>query len=246
MHNPDRLGGEQHDISSPTGHAEPYGNSGASLPAPKKYAVAYLRVSTDEQTVLNQKIQIQGFAASRGYSVLAWYEDEAISGKVPPMQRKAFGEMVEFLTSQGKGAVDAVFVYELSRLGRRFFETLEAIKIIDTYSILLPCSPKEEFLQSTEKSIRELMMAILSWVAQRERENLVQRTKDGLERARLQGKQIGRPKREFTEDEKEYIRDAIAVEIPRGRIAASMQVSKATFYKFLHAEDLMRFRRIPI
>ena len=66
--------------------------------------------------------------------------------------------------------VDAVLVYELSRVGRTFWDTLDAIKAIELYAPLISCSPRETFLQSTETSIRKLMIGILTWVAERERE----------------------------------------------------------------------------
>ena len=89
--------------------------------------------------------------------------------------------------------VDAVIVYEFSRVGRTFWETLEAIKSIEEFAPLISCSPKEIFLQTTDISVRKLMIGILTWVAEREREILIQRTRDGMQRARISGKRIGRP-----------------------------------------------------
>ena len=57
--------------------------------------------------------------------------------------------------------------------------------------------PKEAWTQTTDRSIRNLMFAIFSWVAERERENLNERTKAGVARARNEGKHIGRPFREI-------------------------------------------------
>ncbi|MEM2427612.1 MAG: recombinase family protein, partial [Candidatus Bathyarchaeia archaeon] len=55
-----------------------------------KPAIAYVRVSTDEQTVENQKIAIDEWAHNNGYLVIKYYEDEAISGKIPPLRRQGF------------------------------------------------------------------------------------------------------------------------------------------------------------
>jgi len=54
-------------------------------------------------------------------------------------------------------------------------------------------SLKESFLD-TSGPVRPLLIAIFGWLAQQERERLVERTKVGLERARRQGKRIGRPR----------------------------------------------------
>ena len=65
---------------------------------------------------------------------------------------------------------------------------------------LFRVQPRESFLQNTDPSIRRLMIGILTWVAEREREMLVQRTKDGMARARASGKSIGRPQKVLDKD----------------------------------------------
>lgn len=160
-----------------------------------KYSFGYLRVSTDEQTVLNQKLAIAKWAVENDYKILDFFEDSAISGKVPAISRPAFREMLHLVRTD---RVDSVIVYELSRVGRTFWETLDAIKSIEEYSPLISCSPREIFLQTTDPSVRKLMIGILTWVAEREREMLIQRTKDGMARAKMSGKNIGRPKKPLT------------------------------------------------
>jgi len=131
--------------------------------------------------------------------------------------------------------VDAVLVYELSRVGRTFWDTLDAIKAIELYAPLISCSPRETFLQSTETSIRKLMIGILTWVAEREREMLVQRTKDGMTRAKNSGKLIGRPSKKLDKDN--LIR-LLAKQVPRTEIARNLGVCKATLYKELRKHEI--------
>ena len=100
-----------------------------------------------------------------------------LAEKQPRLAAKEFQELLKIIALE---SIDAVLVYELSRVGRTFWDTLEAIKAIEQYSPLISCSPRETFLQTTEPSIRKLMLGILTWVAERERELLVQRTKDGI------------------------------------------------------------------
>src|SRR5918994_500649 len=95
---------------------------------------------------------------------------------------------------------------------------------------LISCSPRESFLQTTEPSIRKLMIGILTWVAEREREMLVQRTKDGMARAKEGGKGIGRPRKKL--DKNTLIRLLVENQ-PRTKIAKSLGISKATLYKEL-------------
>lgn len=189
-----------------------------------KYAFGYLRVSTDEQTVLNQKLVIEKWAEDNDYKILDFFEDSAISGKIPAIDRPAFKEMLNLVRSD---RVDSVIVYELSRVGRTFWETLDAIKSIEKYSPLISCSPKEIFLQTTDPSVRKLMIGILTWVAERERDMLIQRTKDGMIRAKMAGKNIGRPKKTL---DKDVLIKMLSQNIPRNKIAKNLGISKATLY----------------
>jgi putative DNA-invertase from lambdoid prophage Rac len=197
------------------------------IQANMKYAFAYLRVSTEEQTVQNQKLSLEKWAQRNDYLILDSFEDPAISGKVPASQRRGFQEMLELVKIT---RVDAILVYELSRVGRTFWDTLDAIKAVEHYTSLISCSPRESFLQTTESSIRKLMIGILTWAAERERELLVQRTKDGMDRAKAAGKGIGRPQKII--DKNELI-SLLAENHSKTRIAKSLGISKATLYKKL-------------
>jgi DNA invertase Pin-like site-specific DNA recombinase len=192
-----------------------------------KYAFAYLRVSTEEQTVQNQKLALEKWAHDSNYQILDFFEDSAVSGRVPAIQRHGFQEMLELVKTAG---VDAVLVYELSRVGRTFWDTLDAIKAIEQYAPLVSCSPRESFLQTTEPSVRKLMIGILTWVAERERDMLVQRTKDGMERAKAVGKGIGRPQKLI---DKNQLITLLAENHSKAKIARNLGVSKATLYKEL-------------
>ena len=194
--------------------------------------MAYLRVSTEEQSVLTQKIALDKWSKEHDYQILYFFEDPAVSGKIPAVQRKGFQELMDTVKTS---KVDAVLVYELSRVGRTFWDTLDAIKAIEQYSPLISCSPRESFLQTTDSSIRKLMIGILTWVAEREREVLVQRTKDGMDKAKLSGKEIGRPQKTI---DKNNLIVLLSQNLPKSKIAKQLGISKATLYK--------EFRRLNI
>jgi len=198
----------------------------------QKYAIAYLRVSTEDQTVQNQKIAITKWANDHNYQMLYFFEDPSVSGKIPATSRKGFQDLMEFVSLS---KVEAVLVYELSRVGRTFWDTLDAIKVIEEHSPLISCSPRESFLQTTDPSIRKLMISILTWVAEREREMLIQRTKDGMNRARIAGKEIGRPQKVI---DKNNLITLLAENNSKAKIARELGISKATLYK--------EFRRLNI
>ena len=179
----------------------------------------------EEQTILNQRIAIKKWASDNDYEILEFFEDASVSGKVAAINRPAFREMLEIVRNE---QVDAVIVYELSRVGRTFWETLDAIKAIEQYAPLISCSAKEVFLQTTDPSIRKLLIGILTWVAEREREILIQRTKDGMIRAKISGKMIGRPKKFL---DKDSLIKLLSQNMPKRKIAENLGMSKATLYK---------------
>lgn len=199
-----------------------------------EFAFAYLRVSTEEQTIQNQRLALERWAQNHQFQILDFFEDPAVSGKIPATQRRGFKDMLELVKT---AQVDAVLVYELSRVGRTFWDTLDAIKAIEQYAPLISCSPRESFLQTTDPSIRKLMIGILTWVAEREREMLIQRTKDGMDRAKAAGKDIGRPQKVI---DKNKLITLLADNHSKVRIAKALGISKATLYKELRLLSSMR------
>ena len=72
-----------------------------------KYAFAYLRVSTEEQTVQNQRLALRNWAAGQGYQILDFFEDSAVSGRIPASKRQGFQDMLRLV---GSAPVDAILV----------------------------------------------------------------------------------------------------------------------------------------
>jgi putative DNA-invertase from lambdoid prophage Rac len=152
--------------------------------------IGYTRVSRDDQDPENQ-IRL---LVAEGIPSDFVFVDRGISGTVPAEDRVGFRQAMKFI-EEHPGEIKYLYVYEISRLGRTFLETINLISKIEKMGVIVwSLSPNESFMRTSEKSIRELLIAILSWVAQRERENLVERTKAGIDRARAEGKILGRPR----------------------------------------------------
>jgi len=151
--------------------------------------IAYLRVSKKEENIENQREAIKKFANED----LVFFED-IVSGSTKAEERKGFKEMMEYIE---KMRPEKLYVYEISRLGRSMIETISIIQKLEKTVFIIPVSEKERWLTTTDRSVRNLIMAIFSWVAERERELLKERTKNGIERARKEGKKLGRPSREI-------------------------------------------------
>ncbi len=168
-----------------------------SGPPPSKTAWAYLRVSTDKQDIENQRIQISRFAEVHGFTVPPgkWFEDEAVHGTTPAIERKGYLDLHDQLErTKGKapGSMPRnILMYEVSRLGRTFWETLDAIRFLEDLSPILSTSPNESFMQIEDKSIRQLVLMVMAWVAEKELANLRQRVRDGVVRAKKEEKHFG-------------------------------------------------------
>jgi DNA invertase Pin-like site-specific DNA recombinase len=176
---------------------------------------------------MNQRLSLQRWAVAHDFQILDYFEDSSVSGKTAATSRPGFKDLLDLVAIE---EIDAVLVYELSRIGRTFWDTLEAIKAVEQFTPLISCSPRETFLQTTEPSIRKLMLGILTWVAERERELLIQRTKDGITRAKSVGKHIGRPLKKINNRE---LITLLSQNKSKAKIAKELGISKSTLYKNL-------------
>ncbi|MEI7434472.1 MAG: recombinase family protein [Methanomicrobiales archaeon] len=154
--------------------------------------IGYVRVSTTEQNTDNQK----NILIKEGVAEDCIFTDNGVSGTVPALKRPGFKKLMNFIEIHPE--VKCLCVYELSRLGRTTYETISIIQVLEEKGICVwSLSPNEGFTRSEDKAMRQLMTMILSWVAERERANLVERTKAGLDRAKAEGKKLGRPRNDI-------------------------------------------------
>ena len=194
-----------------------------------KNAVAYYRVSTSDQSIENQRLAIKEYAVKNRYKVSGEYSDEAVSGSIPPLKRTGFSNLVNDL-EKNRVNPDVILVYEISRIGRTLRESLDAIWRVERYAPIIPVSGKEAWLQTLDRSIRDLILTVLAWAAERERMLLIERTKEGIKRARRMGKRIGRPKKRLSKKEVEkYMKKGIS----KSTIAKIFEVSRTTLYQRL-------------
>ena len=152
--------------------------------------IGYTRVSTRDQDPDNQVRLLMAEGIPEDYI----FVDKGISGTVPAEKRPGFQRAMAYVNAH-KDEVKSIYVFEVSRLGRTFVETATLMSTIEKRGIMVwSISPKEGFMRIEDSSIRELVMMIMLWVAQHERNNLIERTKAGMDRAEAEGKIIGRPR----------------------------------------------------
>ncbi len=99
-----------------------------------------------------------------------------------------------------------VLVYELSRVGS-FYEVLRAVQELERLGApVITVSPKESFFQQLDPQTMKFIIAVIAWAAERERELLRQRTREGMLRAKLEGKHVGRPRKPIDRRKYEELR----------------------------------------
>ena len=188
----------------------------------------YIRVSTDKQTVENQRYEIKKFCKQNNMRIDEWV-DETVSGTVEINQRE-LGDLLEKLHQS-----DILICTELSRLGRSLFMIMDVLnrcmkREIQVWTI------KDNYRLGTDISSKVLAFAF-GLSAEIERNLISQRTKEALARAIAEGKHIGRPKGSKNKSLKlsgkeEEIRKLLKSGVSKTKIAFIMGVHRFTLYKF--------------
>ncbi len=143
--------------------------------------IAYLRVSTDDQTCENQHRQVE-----HRFKVDKWFTEEGVSGSVAARTRPAMSALLAY-AREG----DTVVVVAIDRLGRNTIDVLSTVEALQSKGVSV-ISLREGFDLST--ACGKLMLTMMAAFAQMERENMKSRQLAGLERARAEGKALGRAK----------------------------------------------------
>lgn len=144
----------------------------------------YLRVSTDDQTVENQRRELAAYIEARGWTVTREYADEGISGSKE--RRPALDELLQ---DARRRRFDMVIVWSLDRLGRNLRHLVTLLDELQGLNVAL-VSLRDGLDLSTAAG--RLQMQILAALAEFERNRLRERTISGLRRAKAQGKRLGR------------------------------------------------------
>lgn len=178
----------------------------------------YGRVSTDTQSTENQRVEL----AQAGYQIPDefWFSDRGVSGKTCATQRPQFSILVSKIRSG-----ETLVVSKLDRLGR------DAVDVMQTIRLLGDRNVKVIVLQlgSTDltSAAGKLLLTMLAAVAEMERDLLVERTQAGLQRAKAQGKKLGRPAK-TTSEQRQSIRADLNRGISVSQLARQHAVSRAT------------------
>lgn len=151
---------------------------------------AYLRVSTNEQTVDNQLPAIEAYCNNRGWQLEGVYAESESAWRNG--HQKELSKLLADLRS-GRRHYDCLLVWALDRLSRQGIGAL--LQLINTFEIY-GChiiSVNESWTHPEAGPMREMFIAMSAWAAKFESDRRSERTLAGLERAKREGKTLGRP-----------------------------------------------------
>jgi DNA invertase Pin-like site-specific DNA recombinase len=158
----------------------------AKPPLQKRVAL-YLRVSTAEQTVENQRRELQAIAERHGWQVVAEFVDEGISGTKGREQRPGYDRLLRGIARR---EFDQVAAWSVDRLGRSLQDLVSFLSELHAKGVDLYLH--QQGLDTSTPAGRA-MFGMLGVFAEFERAMIVERVNAGLARARAQGKRLGRP-----------------------------------------------------
>ena len=189
----------------------------------------YIRVSSDKQTVENQRFEINNFCSKNSILIDGWIE-ETISG-TKNYNKRELGKLLRKVRKD-----DLIICAELSRLGRNLFMIMEILNI---------CMTKECRVWTIKDNYRlgeDIQSKVLAFAfglsAEIERNLISQRTKEALARKKAEGMVPGRPKgskntkRKLDGKEGNILR-MLESGMTKVQIAKQLKISRNTLYLFL-------------
>ena len=192
---------------------------------------SYIRVSSDRQTVENQRFEINNFCSRQSLCIDGWIE-ETISGTKNYTKRQ-LGKLLNRVQKD-----DLIICAELSRLGRNLFMIMEILNI---------CMTKECRVWTIKDNYRlgeDIQSKVLAFAfglsAEIERNLISQRTKEALARKKAEGIVLGRPVGRKTDEEKyklypkrKLIEELLRAGVSQRKIAKICKVDRNTMGRYI-------------
>lgn len=189
----------------------------------------YARVSSKDQNEARQIIALSQFPVKKENIYI-----DKFNGK--DFDRPKYSELIKILKEQ-----DILVIKEIDRLGRNYEEILEQWRVI-TKEIkadivvldmpLLDTRTRKENLTGT--FIADLVLQILSYVAETERQSIKQRQREGIEAAKKRGVKFGRPCIPIPEEFYDLKEKWLNKKITSREAATTINVSQDTFLRWVH------------
>jgi DNA invertase Pin-like site-specific DNA recombinase len=153
----------------------------------KNHTVAiYTRVSTDHQTTENQERELREIAERMGWIVVEVYKDQGVSGAKGRNGRPAFDALCK---DAARRRFDMIMAWSVDRLGRSLQDLVAFLS--ELHALGIDLFLHQQGVDTTTPAGKALFQ-MMGVFAEFERAMIRERVKSGLERAKAQGKTLGR------------------------------------------------------
>lgn len=199
----------------------------------EKRIYGYVRVSSTDQNEDRQMAAMSEIAVPPGNVYI-----DKLSGK--DFDRPGYKEMVRKLK-----AGDLLYILSIDRLGRNYEEIQNQWRIltkeigIDICVLDMPLLDTRNGKDLMGTFIADLVLQILSFVAQSERENIKKRQTEGIAAAKARGVKFGRPEKAAPDDFRKIVRAWEQKKQPFADVLEMCDMSEATFYRRLREYRLL-------
>lgn len=194
---------------------------------------AYIRVSTNGQNIARQLEEIKSLNVDMK-NIFIDYQ----SGK--DFNRKNYKRLVKKVRKN-----DTIIIKSIDRLGRNYIEIGEERKYLTQFKkvnmivIDMPIlNTKDRPDNLVGKFVADLVLQLLSFIAENERNNIRQRQFEGIKIAKENGVKFGRPSFEISKEFIDYCEKFKLKLIKFDDIKAKFKISKSTFYKYMSKTDI--------
>ena len=194
---------------------------------------AYIRVSTNGQNIARQLEEIKSLNVDMK-NIFIDYQ----SGK--DFNRKNYQRLVKKVRKN-----DTIIIKSIDRLGRNYIEIGEEWKYLTQFKkvnmivIDMPIlNTKDRPDNLVGKFVADLVLQLLSFIAENERNNIRQRQSEGIKIAKENGVKFGRPSFKISKEFIDYCKKFKLKLIKFDDIKAKFKISKSTFYKYMSKTDI--------
>ena len=185
----------------------------------------YIRVSSRDQNEDRQLLAIQQLSIAQENIFI-----DKQSGK--DFQRPQYKKLVRKLKKD-----DVLYIKSIDRLGRNYAEILEQWRIltkskgIDIVVLDMPLLDTRRGKDLMGTFLSDIVLQVLSFVAENERENIRQRQADGIAAAKARGVRFGRPEKELPDNFEALVQAWEREQLPLSDVLDLCQISQSTFYR---------------
>lgn len=189
------------------------------------HTYGYIRVSSRDQNEDRQLLAIQQLSIAQENIFI-----DKQSGK--DFQRPQYKKLVRKLKKD-----DVLYIKSIDRLGRNYAEILEQWRIltkskgIDIVVLDMPLLDTRRGKDLMGTFLSDIVLQVLSFVAENERENIRQRQAEGIAAAKARGVRFGRPEKELPDNFEALVQAWEREQLPLSDVLDLCQISQSTFYR---------------